>query len=79
MLIFRFPYNDRHRGQHVDCKLISEHLKHIIEHNKIILFLGSHMKVDTVAGMLTNLPCNITPNLPDDRVLLVLWYKVNLK
>ena len=31
--------------------------------------------VGTVLGMLTNLPCNITPSLPGDRVLLVLWYK----
>jgi len=33
------------------------------------------MKVQTVSGMLTNLPCNITPSVPGDRVLIVLWYK----
>ena len=33
------------------------------------------MKVETVSGMLTNLPCNITPSVPGDRVLIVLWYK----
>lgn len=33
------------------------------------------MSVQTVAGMLTNLPCNITPSVPGDRVLIVLWYK----
>jgi hypothetical protein len=31
--------------------------------------------VQSVAGMLTNLPCNITPALPGDKVNLVLWYK----
>ena len=31
--------------------------------------------VSTVVGMLTHLPCNITPGVPGDRVLLVLWYK----
>jgi len=33
------------------------------------------MRVETVSGMLTNLPCNITPSVPGDRVLIVLWYK----
>ena len=33
------------------------------------------MNVRTVVGMLTNLPCNITPSVPGDRVLIVLWYK----
>ena len=32
-------------------------------------------KVSSVSGMLTNLPCNITPSQPDDKVNLVLWYK----
>ncbi|XP_023319737.1 protein turtle homolog A [Eurytemora carolleeae] len=32
-------------------------------------------EVGTVLGMLTNLPCNMTPALPGDKVLLVLWYK----
>ncbi|XP_040572631.2 cell adhesion molecule Dscam1 isoform X2 [Lepeophtheirus salmonis] len=31
--------------------------------------------VQSVAGMLTNLPCNITPTIPNDKVNLVLWYK----
>lgn len=31
--------------------------------------------VITVQGMLTNLPCNITPPSSDDQVNLVLWYK----
>ena len=31
--------------------------------------------VSSVSGMLTNLPCNITPSLPEDKVNLVLWYK----
>ena len=25
--------------------------------------------------MMTNLPCNITPSVPGDQVLIVLWYK----
>ena len=32
------------------------------------------MRVETVSGMLTNLPCNITPSVPGDRVLIVLWW-----
>ncbi len=31
--------------------------------------------VQTVSGMLTNLPCNITPTVAGDKVNLVLWYK----
>lgn len=31
--------------------------------------------VQSVAGKLTNLPCNITPSIEGDRVNLVLWYK----
>ena len=43
--------------------------------SKVILFPVPMMKVETVSGMLTNLPCNITPSVPGDRVLIVLWYK----
>ena len=32
-------------------------------------------QVQSVSGMLTNLPCNITPSVPGDKVNLVLWYK----
>lgn len=31
--------------------------------------------METVLGMMTNLPCNITPSVPGDQVLIVLWYK----
>ena len=41
----------------------------------IIVFSVPLMKVETVSGMLANLPCNITPSVPGDRVLIVLWYK----
>ena len=34
--------------------------------------------VQSVSGMLTNLPCNITPSVPGDKVNLVLWYKDGL-
>ena len=43
--------------------------------SKVILFPVPMMKFETVSGMLTNLPCNITPSVPGDRVLIVLWYK----
>ena len=33
------------------------------------------LSVETVLGMMTNLPCNITPSVPGDQVLIVLWYK----
>ena len=54
-----------------------------IHHHKIVtlsihlfLILGSVTTVESVVGMMTNLPCNITPSLPDDKIQLVLWYKV---
>ena len=31
------------------------------------------LAVETVLGMMTNLPCNITPSVPGDQVLIVLW------
>ena len=39
---------------------------------KYVVFIHD---VVTVTGMLTNLPCNITPPVEDDNVNLVLWYK----
>ena len=42
----------------------------------LFIFLGSVTTVESVVGMMTNLPCNITPSLPDDKIQLVLWYKV---
>lgn len=35
-------------------------------------------RIQSVSGMLTNLPCNITPSSPTDRVNIVLWYKDGL-
>ena len=43
----------------------------------LIYFYNSDINynVASIAGMLTNLPCNITPPWKNDHVNLVLWYK----
>ena len=44
----------------------------------VLFIAGPVTRIQSVAGMLTNLPCNITPSSPTDRVNIVLWYKDGL-
>ncbi|KAI8123719.1 Cell adhesion molecule 3 [Lucilia cuprina] len=40
---------------------------------------GPPVLVESIFGTLARLPCNVTPPLQEDRVALVIWYKVGLK
>ena len=44
----------------------------------LLFIAGPVTRIQSVSGMLTNLPCNITPSSPTDRVNIVLWYKDGL-
>ena len=45
----------------------------LILYDVIMICLVPVLAVETVLGMMTNLPCNITPSVPGDQVLIVLW------
>ena len=50
----------------------------ILCHFALLFIAGPVTRIQSVSGMLTNLPCNITPSSPTDRVNIVLWYKDGL-
>lgn len=40
---------------------------------------GPPVLSESIIGTLGRLPCNVTPPIYEDRVALVIWYKVGLK
>ncbi|XP_046810282.1 hemicentin-1 isoform X5 [Lucilia cuprina] len=53
--------------------------RNIEEENVKYLLEGPPVLVESIFGTLARLPCNVTPPLQEDRVALVIWYKVGLK
>ena len=45
----------------------------VIEHE--IYFAGPVEVVAGVLGLPTHLECDVTPTVPNDQLLLILWYK----
>lgn len=49
-------------------------------HGSLFHFLaGPPVLSESIIGTLGRLPCNVTPPIYEDRVALVIWYKVGLK
>ncbi|KAM7345206.1 sidestep VIII [Cochliomyia hominivorax] len=53
--------------------------RNIEEENVNYILEGPPVLVESIFGTLARLPCNVTPPLQEDRVALVIWYKVGLK
>ncbi|XP_075166853.1 sidestep VIII isoform X3 [Haematobia irritans] len=53
--------------------------RNIEEENVKFLLQGPPVVAESILGTHARLPCNVTPPLLDDRVALVIWYKVGLK
>jgi len=43
------------------------------------IFPGPPVLAESIMGTVGRLPCNVTPPIYEDRVALVIWYKVGLK
>lgn len=50
-------------------------LPNIIRNLSMCIRIDSVHIVEAVEGTIGRLPCNITPSISDDKVILVLWYK----
>ncbi|XP_039482775.1 uncharacterized protein LOC120446064 isoform X2 [Drosophila santomea] len=54
--------------------------RNIEEENALLLLLaGPPVLSESIMGTVGRLPCNVTPPIYEDRVALVIWYKVGLK
>ncbi|KAM8713345.1 hypothetical protein ACLKA7_013629 [Drosophila subpalustris] len=54
--------------------------RNIEEENALLnLLAGPPVLSESIIGTLGRLPCNVTPPIYEDRVALVIWYKVGLK
>ncbi|XP_059224588.1 uncharacterized protein LOC106093722 isoform X3 [Stomoxys calcitrans] len=53
--------------------------RNIEEENVKFLLQGPPVVAESILGTNARLPCNVTPPLLEDRVALVIWYKVGLK
>ncbi|XP_039227922.1 uncharacterized protein LOC6530808 isoform X2 [Drosophila yakuba] len=54
--------------------------RNIEEENALLLLLaGPPVLSESIMGTVGRLPCNVTPPIHEDRVALVIWYKVGLK
>ncbi|XP_016929739.3 nephrin isoform X4 [Drosophila suzukii] len=54
--------------------------RNIEEENALLLLLaGPPVLAESIMGTVGRLPCNVTPPIYEDRVALVIWYKVGLK
>ncbi|XP_033233839.1 uncharacterized protein side-VIII isoform X5 [Drosophila pseudoobscura] len=54
--------------------------RNIEEENALLLLLaGPPVLSESIMGTVGLLPCNVTPPIYEDRVALVIWYKVGLK
>ncbi|XP_017150580.1 uncharacterized protein LOC108160840 isoform X5 [Drosophila miranda] len=54
--------------------------RNIEEENALLLLLaGPPVLSESIMGTVGQLPCNVTPPIYEDRVALVIWYKVGLK
>ncbi|XP_019891154.1 hemicentin-1 isoform X3 [Musca domestica] len=53
--------------------------RNIEEENVKFLLQGPPVVAESIVGTHARLPCNVTPPLLEDRVALVIWYKVGLK
>ncbi|XP_017073126.1 uncharacterized protein LOC108109202 isoform X1 [Drosophila eugracilis] len=54
--------------------------RNIEEENALMLLLaGPPVLSESIMGTVGRLPCNVTPPIYEDRVALVIWYKVGLK
>ncbi|XP_041563249.1 uncharacterized protein LOC108143469 isoform X4 [Drosophila elegans] len=54
--------------------------RNIEEENALLLLLaGPPVLSESIMGTIGRLPCNVTPPIYEDRVALVIWYKVGLK
>ncbi|XP_017474912.1 PREDICTED: uncharacterized protein LOC108365409, partial [Rhagoletis zephyria] len=51
----------------------------IEEENVLYLMEGPPIISESLQGTLGQLPCNVTPPILDDRLALVIWFKVGLK
>uniref|UniRef100_A0A1A9V5J3 Ig-like domain-containing protein n=1 Tax=Glossina austeni TaxID=7395 RepID=A0A1A9V5J3_GLOAU len=45
----------------------------------LFVITGPPVMAESIQGTIARLPCNVTPPLLDDRVALVIWYKVGSK